>query len=450
MTDAAEGTSVRSPGFRLALLVALVAVRSPASAGLAACSPRARVDAVGIGGDQAQVQVDREAVMAQTEQFVLRFGTYGPDLLDEQGGMPDYRERVKDVITPKFAVSFDKQAGTAEQIVAKADISRSADVFATGVSAIDSDSATALVAGTFTDSYPKQGQLEPTPFRFEVTLVKVKGVVARRRLHPGDGSRAVSAATSTPSWYDVLDVDLGATESEVRAAWKAAIADLEPTDRRFRLLNQAAEVLLDRDRRSAYDAELLARRARRAPGRQSARADDPARGDSGRPGWVAPGWLLVAVAAVAALVVGASAVLVATAPSDASVADATRRAQSSAERAIVPILSYDASRSGDLDEDQRTAEGFMTSDYRAEYAKLFEVIKANAPETGTKVSAEVVASGVVRSGDDRVSVLVFVNRPTTNKQVKDPVVYKDQVTVTMQRVGDDWLVDDLVTSPAAG
>ena len=91
----------------------------------------------------------------------------------------------------------------------------------------------------------------------------------------------------------------------------------------------------------------------------------------------------------------------------------------------------------------------MTSDYRTEYAKLFEVIKANAPETGTKVSAEVVASGVVRSGEDRVSVLVFVNRPTTNKQVEDPVVYKDQVTVTMQRVGDDWLVDDLVTSPAA-
>ena len=31
------------------------------------------------------------------------------------------------------------------------------------------------MAGTFTDSYPKQGQLEPTPFRLEVTLVKVNG-----------------------------------------------------------------------------------------------------------------------------------------------------------------------------------------------------------------------------------------------------------------------------------
>ena len=162
---------------------------------------------------------------------------------------------------------------------------------------------------------------------------------------------------------------------------------------------------------------------------------------------VVPGWLLVAVAAVAALVVGACAVVASTAPSDASIADATREAQSAAERAIVPILSYDAAH---LDEDQRAAEGFMTADYRGEYAHLFEVIKNNAPRLGTKVSAEVVASGIVRSGDDRVAVLIFVNRPTTNKQLEQPVVYKDQVTVTMQKVGDEWLVDDLVTSPAGG
>jgi Mce-associated membrane protein len=261
----------------------------------------------------------------------------------------------------------------------------------------------------------------------------------------------VSTVTATPSWYDVLDLDAAATESDVRAAWKLAIADLEPTDRRFRLLNRAAEVLLDHDRRAAYDAELLGAEL-------DAHQDESAlAGDSSQPEVtpdepavatrVVPGWLLTAVATLAALVVGACAVVASTAPSDASIADATRQAQSSAERAIVPILSYDAEH---LDDDQRAAEGFMTDDYRAEYAKLFEVIKANAPETGTKVSTQVVASGVVRSGDGRVSVLVFVNRPTTNKQVKEPVVYKDQVTVTMQKVGDDWLVDDLVTSPAGG
>ncbi|UUZ60654.1 hypothetical protein [Nocardioides sp. B-3] len=51
----------------------------------------------------------REDVMAQTEQFMLRMGSYGPDLLDDSGAMPDYRSKVKEVITPKFAASFDRR-----------------------------------------------------------------------------------------------------------------------------------------------------------------------------------------------------------------------------------------------------------------------------------------------------------------------------------------------------
>ena len=60
----------------------------------------------------------------------------------------------------------------------------------------------------------------------------------------------------TPSWYDVLDVAPDAPADEIRAAWRSAIADLEPGSRRFATLNQAAEVLLDEQRRAAYDAEL--------------------------------------------------------------------------------------------------------------------------------------------------------------------------------------------------
>ncbi len=60
----------------------------------------------------------------------------------------------------------------------------------------------------------------------------------------------------TPTWYDLLGVEPDASEDEIRAAWKSAIADLEPTDRRFKTLNEAAEVLLDEDRRAAYDATL--------------------------------------------------------------------------------------------------------------------------------------------------------------------------------------------------
>jgi Mce-associated membrane protein len=126
-------------------------------------------------GEADDVQQERDTVRSQTEQFMLRMGTYGPDLLDSKGAMPKYRTRVKQVITPKFATSFDKQAGAAEQLVAQAGVSRVAKVYATGVAAMDSDSATTLVAGTFTDSYRKAGQQEPVPFRIEVTLVRSKG-----------------------------------------------------------------------------------------------------------------------------------------------------------------------------------------------------------------------------------------------------------------------------------
>jgi Mce-associated membrane protein len=111
------------------------------------------------------------------------------------------------------------------------------------------------------------------------------------------------------------------------------------------------------------------------------------------------------------------------------------------------VLSYDHET---LEADQREAQALMTGSYREEYDKLFTVIEDNAPQTQTKVTASVAASGIVRASDDRVQVLVFVDRPTTNKLDAEPVVYKDQVTVSMQRVDGEWLVDDLVTSPAQG
>ncbi len=125
---------------------------------------------------------EREQVMSLTDQFVKRLGTYTPDMLDESGQMPAYREQVREVITPKFAADFDKEVATAEQLVAQGGITRSAAVFATAVSSIDDDSSRVLVAGAFTDSY-EQGagekartiDQEPLPFRFTVDLVMIEG-----------------------------------------------------------------------------------------------------------------------------------------------------------------------------------------------------------------------------------------------------------------------------------
>lgn len=267
------------------------------------------------------------------------------------------------------------------------------------------------------------------------------------------------------SWYDVLDVEPTATADEIRAAWRTAVADLDPTDRRFRVYNQAAEVLLDPERRARYDAagqrgsdrreteaSLL---ARPATGTAQATAIDEANepvdpvptsstvqgvGSRGLP--TVPGWALVVMAALVAASLVVAGVLVSR-PSDASVADDTQAAQAAAERAIVPLLSYDARH---LDRSAADAHPYLTSSYRQQYDKLFAVIRQNAPRTGTVVQAKYLASGIVRSGTDRVDVLVFVDQATRNKQhPKTPVDYKNQVTMTMAKVGGRWLVDDLNT-----
>jgi Mce-associated membrane protein len=266
------------------------------------------------------------------------------------------------------------------------------------------------------------------------------------------------SSTRSPSWYDVLDVDRAASPDEVRAAWRASIADLEPGSRRFASLNTAAEVLLDPRRRAAYDATLAepetetetetpvspVEEGRLAPplveeGPRGAGPETTAPAGRGVPTWL----LAVAGLVLVALVAGCAWAWQST--SGETEEEATRAAQAAAERAIVPVLSYGFET---LEEDQARAQGYLTSDYREDYDQLFAVISDNAPQTQTTVDAEVVASGIVRSGVDRVDVLVFVDRPTTNKLTPEPETYKDQVTVTMQKVGDEWLVDNLVTSPA--
>lgn len=131
-------------------------------------------------GDTSQAR-EREVAMSQAKQFVLRLNTYGPQLLDENNAMPEYRELVTEVITPKFATDFEENAALAEQTVAQAGVGRTGEVFATGTSAIDGDSATVLVAGSFTNSYPDpqdpEGRIDTDslPFRFEVSLKKIDG-----------------------------------------------------------------------------------------------------------------------------------------------------------------------------------------------------------------------------------------------------------------------------------
>jgi Mce-associated membrane protein len=59
------------------------------------------------------------------------------------------------------------------------------------------------------------------------------------------------------SLYDLLGVEPTATEAEIKSAWRSLVTVLGPTDHRFSSINDAASVLLDADKRSAYDATLV-------------------------------------------------------------------------------------------------------------------------------------------------------------------------------------------------
>lgn len=315
----------------------------------------------------------------------------------------------------------------------------------------------------------------------------------------------------TPSWYDVLGVEEDATAAEIRAAWQESVAGLDPTDRRFKQRNRAAEVLLDPAKRAAHDLDLAARAgdeddeddgAEEAdvdgatsvaapPAGETATAATPARTRPARPARptrltkpaattatttaTAPTTvtagddedvaeptrdpvdrrrpltlvlgvlaLLLVVATVVSLVNGGGSddegAPAATSLPDTREVQAARRA---AETAIGPVLSYDFR---DLEASRSAATAFMTPAYTEVYEQNFAgFIEENAPATQTIVTAEVVDSGIVRTGDDRVDVLVFVNRPTRN--ASGDSVSRDQVTVRMLDVGGSWLVDCLITQP---
>ncbi len=177
LTNDAASTHPRALNFRVVLLGVLV-LAVLASAGTLVWLLADR------RGEAVEEQAQREQVMSQARQFVLRVNTYGPDLLEGEE-MPEYREQVTEVITPKFSESFSQGVTAAEQTVAQAGLGRTAEVFGAGVASLDADSATALVAGSFVNSYPRtnaQGKVtdqriddEPVPLRLSLSLRKIDG-----------------------------------------------------------------------------------------------------------------------------------------------------------------------------------------------------------------------------------------------------------------------------------
>lgn len=129
------------------------------------------------------LQQERDQVMSQARQFALRINHYGPDQLDaDKTTMTTYKASVEQVVSAKFRADFESNGlPLVEASVSQAGVKRTAQVYAVGVAAIDSDTATALVAGSFTNAMPKKAgsttyvASAPEPYRFEVGLVRSGG-----------------------------------------------------------------------------------------------------------------------------------------------------------------------------------------------------------------------------------------------------------------------------------
>lgn len=304
------------------------------------------------------------------------------------------------------------------------------------------------------------------------------------------------------SYYDLLDVDEAATSDEIRAAWKSAVADLDPTDRRFRAYNDAAAVLLDADKRAAYDAELARARDQEEPAAAAeppvapeAAVDPGSGGEAPRttaepveesstepatepateapaseapptepttesPTEGVPTWALL-LAAGAAVVSLALMIVVLSWPgslggdSPKSTADesseaeaAGRAAETAAERAIPAVLGYDYRT---IDEDITNAASFETEDFAAQRADFFaeksgdgQTLRDQIVAAKAVVTAVVPSTGLTRVSPegDRAIVVVFIDQES-RKGKEAPRILRQWATLTMLEQDGNWLIDDI-------
>lgn len=124
-------------------------------------------------------------------------------------------------------------------------------------------------------------------------------------------------------------------------------------------------------------------------------------------------------------------------------AAAADEAPAAAERAAEAILAYNHTT---LEADQDAATRFMTPSFAEQYTETFErVVKPAAVENKAKVSSDIRASGVIRSGTDQVRVLLFVDQTTVSTAHDNPQEALNRVEMIMVERDGTWLVDDITS-----
>lgn len=286
----------------------------------------------------------------------------------------------------------------------------------------------------------------------------------------------------TPTWYDILGVERDATTVQIKSAWRSATDKFEPGSSgtgasQFKMFNDAADVLLDPARRSAYDATLAAESpvtslVKSPVGPVASpvtehEAEAQTKGHWGEPvdpdsevaeeadkptssGRVAGTGLKVVALGVLPLLVAVAVAIALILTSRVSTADRAEDARlgapAAAERAVTRVLSFDYKR---LEADRLSASKFLTPSYKKQYLETYALLEVGedgkpgpAVSTKTIVKADVVGSAISDAEPERVRVVVYVNQ-VSEKTGQDPSIFQNRAQVTMAKVGSEWLIDDI-------
>ncbi|MDQ6641640.1 MAG: J domain-containing protein [Actinomycetota bacterium] len=300
------------------------------------------------------------------------------------------------------------------------------------------------------------------------------------------------SGVSGVSWYALLGVSPDASPEEIKAAWRTATDKFEPGSGtgQFRLFNEAADVLLDPVRRAEYDAEYNAGPDSRsdsgsdsgrpvvvleptpepvppvvlkAPVEVEERAEDKADGASPavpsevtpltdhneRSRWFArpvPAWVMAVLGLLSVVALALGGLFLVQHRSYQHRQDAGQEASAAAERALPVVLSYDYRH---LTADRDKAARYLSPKYRKEYIATFDkLIQSSgsnpgpAEQTKAVVTANVQNIGVVDAEADVARVIVFLDQSTV-KAAGTPKFSLNRLTVSMVKVGNAWLVDNI-------
>ncbi len=179
-----------------------------------------------------------------------------------------------------------------------------------------------------------------------------------------------------------------------------------------------------------------------AESRDAEPADSAKPARAGLPSGAVGTWPLVALSVLALLLAAGVGYLVV----DLSSRNAADRAEVTGRDAAVAhverILSYDHES---FDEGTAEAKSLMTEGFAKEYDDTVALVREDAVERESVVTAEVVAASVVSATEDRVEALLFVNQTTEASDLEEPRVDLNRVVVTLVPAGeaDRWLVEDL-------